>query len=396
MNDAKLTFMGILWDVDGTICDALNLAFTSTNIVLQNHGYDNITIDQFKFGTRFPTAQRLYWHATGNEMSNVFHSISSSIQDENQSILALGLTLGNEFDNLYVDLVDDQSCIIYEGIFDLLKTINTMKNIETTETKIQLKSQSQSQSQSQPQSQSCGIKMGLLSNACGKYVDDVCDALAIREYFDVVYGADNVPAAKPSPAGLLQICNELELLPYLCIYIGDSPTDGLAARSAGMYSIGVAWGANIKQDLVDNFDIVVDTVVELKYLLISVINSHENGNTAVATDIKSLHAHIAHIPVPALETNMHMNPTLEPSPIPIETIFSNINIQVQEDTSQGTSDNVSNLSTTATTTTTIASKISKVKWDYDVIDNENLNEYRTDDETWSGDRYTIPRPTKTV
>ncbi len=52
-------------------------------------------------------------------------------------------------------------------------------------------------------------------------------------------GADEVPEAKPGGGGLLKCCELLRALPEASVYVGDAPTDGMAARAAGMASIGV-------------------------------------------------------------------------------------------------------------------------------------------------------------
>ena len=107
--------------------------------------------------------------------------------------------------------------------------------------------------------------------------------------FKVALGADEVPAAKPAGDGLILCCERLGVqpssrctraraeasagseagkqasppppLPSLCepivrsVYIGDSPSDGKAARAAGMKSVGVLWGACAESALAGNFDV---------------------------------------------------------------------------------------------------------------------------------------------
>lgn len=63
----------------------------------------------------------------------------------------------------------------------------------------------------------------------------VLKANNVDDLFEIQLGADEVPAAKPEPDGLLQLSREMgNIDPSRCIYIGDSPTDGLAASAAGM------------------------------------------------------------------------------------------------------------------------------------------------------------------
>ena len=54
-----------------------------------------------------------------------------------------------------------------------------------------------------------------------------------RGAFGSVHGADSVERAKPFPDGRLCVASDLGLAPGHCIYVGDAPTDGAAARAAG-------------------------------------------------------------------------------------------------------------------------------------------------------------------
>ena len=76
----------------------------------------------------------------------------------------------------------------------------------------------------------------------------------------VALGADEVPKAKPAADGLLQCCEKLGVKAGDAVYIGDSPSDGRAARAAGMRSIGVTWGANSRDVLDGQFDVLADDV----------------------------------------------------------------------------------------------------------------------------------------
>eukprot|EP01041_Mallomonas_annulata_P005147 gene5147-10287_t len=208
----------ILWDVDGTLCDSYMLGFTSTQNVLQKNGYPLISESDYHLGTKLTTPRRLAWHATGNP--------------DNE----LGISLGQQFDDLYVGLVSVETAPLYDGIIDILQELSKDEH----------------------------VSIGALSNACGSYVRAVLASNKINQYFSVQYGADEVPAAKPSSLGLLKCCEELHVSPTAAIYIGDSPSDGEAARSAGMYGIGVTWGSHPVETVKPAFDKTVHSVKELQ------------------------------------------------------------------------------------------------------------------------------------
>lgn len=212
----------ILWDVDGTLCDSFKLGFESTKTVLENNGYKHISADEYHAGTRLTTPRRLAWHAT-DDPDNV-----------------IGIELGKQFDDLYVTLVGIDTAPLYTGMNALVEGIANKY---------------------------CMSVQGALSNACGAYVRAVLKSNSIDHIFKIQYGADDVPAAKPFPDGLLKCCAELNCDPSLSVYIGDSPSDGEAAKSAGLYAVGVSWGSHPILSLSGKFDAIVHSVDELRSIL---------------------------------------------------------------------------------------------------------------------------------
>jgi phosphoglycolate phosphatase len=60
----------------------------------------------------------------------------------------------------------------------------------------------------------------------------------LEKYFAVIKTWENVPKLKPSPLGILAICQELKIIPSRVLMVGDSIEDFAAARDAGtMYSM---------------------------------------------------------------------------------------------------------------------------------------------------------------
>jgi phosphoglycolate phosphatase len=105
--------------------------------------------------------------------------------------------------------------------------------------------------------------LGALSNACGAYVRTVLAANGIQEWFHTALGADEVPAAKPRPEGLLHLAALMGVPPGACVYVGDSPTDGQAATAAGMPSVGVTWGSHGVDVVTPAFTLTVHEVGDL-------------------------------------------------------------------------------------------------------------------------------------
>lgn len=214
----------VLWDVDGTLADSTDLGFRCTNVVLRAGGLREISLEQYLAGTRHTTPRRLAWHATGDADA------------------ACGIELGAAFDATYVELVSRETTGLYAGIEDIIRRLFDG-----------------------------GRSQGVLSNACGAYARAVVAVNGVEEAMRACYGADEVPAAKPAPDGLMKIMRELgaENDPMRVCYIGDAPSDGAAARAAGCVAVGCNWGSHDLRETENErqFDIVFDTVRELEAAL---------------------------------------------------------------------------------------------------------------------------------
>jgi len=210
----------ILWDVDGTLVESTKLGYDATNEVLIGQGLEAISVEQYKEGCRYATPARFNFHL------GLDHS------DKH------GDELGQIFDDTYVARVSKETAGLFPGLDRLLRSLAM-----------------------------AGHPQGALSNACGAYVRAVMDANELSELpgervalFRVALGADEVAAPKPAADGLLRCVSDLSVEAAASVYVGDSPSDGKAAKNAGMRSIGVTWGANSAAALEPNFDVLVDDV----------------------------------------------------------------------------------------------------------------------------------------
>lgn len=220
----------IIFDVDGTLADSGNLGYTASLELLKKHELPTITYDEYCEHTRYTTPDRLARHAGLEPGTNEFY---------NQ-----GAVLAKEFDNLYIDRVSLETAAFFPGIMDLIRSVPP-----TT-------------------------KVAALTNAACRYAHAVLtvndeDQKWLYRRFSSIHGADDVPKPKPHPDGLLMICSELGVSADECVYIGDSPSDGEAAKAAGMPSIGVGWGAHDIHRLAANFDATVESVDQLRHLLVA-------------------------------------------------------------------------------------------------------------------------------
>ena len=66
----------------------------------------------------------------------------------------------------------------------------------------------------------------------------------LSQWIDVVVGGDSGIHRKPHPQPLLSACEELGVRPAQALMVGDSLTDVLAARAAGLAVVCVPYGYN--------------------------------------------------------------------------------------------------------------------------------------------------------
>lgn len=62
------------------------------------------------------------------------------------------------------------------------------------------------------------------------------------EYFDYIICADDVTKMKPDPECIFTVLDHFGLKPEDAVLVGDTPTDVLTARNAGVDTIGVTYG----------------------------------------------------------------------------------------------------------------------------------------------------------
>jgi len=91
----------------------------------------------------------------------------------------------------------------------------------------------------------------------------------VAKLFKGVYGSDRIPVQKPDPLALqppLETYERRKRDDFLMI--GDMPSDIIAGRDAGLWTIGVASGVSKKEILLEyEPDLLIDSLNELVRLL---------------------------------------------------------------------------------------------------------------------------------
>jgi phosphoglycolate phosphatase len=105
----------------------------------------------------------------------------------------------------------------------------------------------------------------VLTNKPGGFAREIVRGLGISDRFVQVIGGDERPR-KPSPAGLLRLCRELEVQPSEALLVGDSGVDIATGKAAGVRTCGATWGIGARASLA-SADYLCDTPAQVAGLL---------------------------------------------------------------------------------------------------------------------------------
>jgi HAD superfamily hydrolase (TIGR01509 family) len=205
----------IIYDHDGTLVDTLTMVVEATNLVLGARGLRTMTQAEVFAGMAFATAPRMGLHAR--------------VADERERA-----ALAEEF-YAHANAIAPRVVRAYPGIDALLGTCAR-----------------------------AGLAQGVVSNNQDVLIREIMRATGLDRHVGLIWGFEDVPAAKPDGRGTRRAAEALGCAPGDCIYVGDGATDVGAAHAAGMPIIGVTWGIHPRAELeAMGFDCIVDSVDEL-------------------------------------------------------------------------------------------------------------------------------------
>jgi len=85
-------------------------------------------------------------------------------------------------------------------------------------------------------------QMAVLTNKPVRFSQAILFGLGLNEYFMQVYGGNSFERKKPDPVGLFTLMRETEVPADRTMIVGDSDTDVLTGRNAGVWTCGVTYG----------------------------------------------------------------------------------------------------------------------------------------------------------
>ncbi len=184
---------GVIFDLDGTLCNTLGDIAHAVNRALQRVGRPTHPVEAY--------GQWVGW------------GLRKLCQT------ALGVDEGEQFDRMYELAVAEYNTFPmersypYPGICELLDVLAERQ-----------------------------IPLGVASNKPHAFAAKIIETMYARWSFVKVAGYQEDVPRKPDPASVLAIAVEMNLPAEQIALVGDSTVDMETARNAGMIPIGVSWG----------------------------------------------------------------------------------------------------------------------------------------------------------
>ena len=89
-----------------------------------------------------------------------------------------------------------------------------------------------------------GVEMALITNKPERFVAPLLDQMKIGRYFRWIIGGDTLPQQKPDPTALLHVLKMAGVSPGEALFVGDSRSDVLASKAAGVACVAMSYGYN--------------------------------------------------------------------------------------------------------------------------------------------------------
>lgn len=203
----------VIFDLDGTLLDTLEDIMESVNLVLKSFGFPLHTIKEYKY-------------FIGDGIEELVKRALPETERENNKIQKYLLLVKSEYGKRWYNKTKP-----YKGINEMLDFLNKIP-----------------------------VKMAVFSNKPHDFTE-----LAIKRYFpDIqfccVLGAKDGNPKKPDNWGALFIAENFGCRPEKILYLGDTKTDIMTAKNAGMISVGAVWGFRGRKELEEaGADYLVET-----------------------------------------------------------------------------------------------------------------------------------------
>ena len=192
----------VIFDMDGTLLDTLDIISRTNNRILQLHGFPAHTLEEYK----------------------------GFVGDGMRMLLRRALPEGTSEDVISTLLPEVLDLYHEEGV----GTIPPFAGIREMLSELVKK----------------GIKISILTNKEHKYALLNAETILGEFAFDAILGERPGKPLKPAPDGIFEIAGITKVPLSQTVYAGDMKADILTAKNAGVISVGCLWGFGRKEDLI--------------------------------------------------------------------------------------------------------------------------------------------------
>ncbi|OLU32758.1 phosphoglycolate phosphatase [Pseudomonas sp. PA15(2017)] len=210
----------VMFDLDGTLVDSVPDLATAVDRMLVELGREPAGVERVRQwvgnGARVLVRRAL---AAGMDDSTVGEA-------ESEEALA-------RFLDIYADC--HELTTLYPGVHELLEALST-----------------------------AAVELAVVTNKPELFVAPLLEQVGLGGYFRWIIGGDTLPQQKPDPAALLQVMRLAGVNQSQSLFVGDSRSDVLAARAAGVPCVAVSYGYNHGRPVAEEEpQLVVDSLAEL-------------------------------------------------------------------------------------------------------------------------------------
>lgn len=210
----------VMFDLDGTLVDSVPDLATAVDRMLVEMGREPAGVEKVRKwvgnGVRVLVRRAL--------ADDIDHTAVSDAETE----IALA-----RFLDIYADC--HELITLYPGVHELLEALST-----------------------------AAVELAVVTNKPERFVAPLLEQVGLGGYFRWIIGGDTLPQQKPDPAALLQVMRLAGVSQEQSLFVGDSRSDVLAARAAGVPCVAVSYGYNHGRPVAEEApQLVVDSLAEL-------------------------------------------------------------------------------------------------------------------------------------
>jgi len=210
----------VMFDLDGTLVDSVPDLATAVDRMLVELGREPAGVERVRT-----------WVGNGARVlvrRALAGGLDHSAVGEAQTEQALA-----RFLDIYADC--HELITLYPGVHELLEALST-----------------------------AAVELAVVTNKPERFVAPLLEQVGLGGYFRWIIGGDTLPQQKPDPAALLQVMHLAGVSKAQSLFVGDSRSDVLAARAAGVPCVAVSYGYNHGRPVAEEEpDRVVDSLAEL-------------------------------------------------------------------------------------------------------------------------------------